>query len=156
ENWFSQRVQNTVENAAHVGAAYVELASGNIGDQVQAMAEDLNLARRGMTEDPRKYATFFQGQAERRRLSSAYIIDRSGRVLVRAQQQGAVGFAPPSAEALRTADHGEVSVRFDQQNDRLVAVYRLSAYGNGYLMVSSALEPGLVTRLRSFEQSVED
>jgi two-component system nitrogen regulation sensor histidine kinase NtrY len=156
ENWFSQRVENTIENAAHVGRAYVDLASGDIGDQVQLMAEDLNLARGGMTSDPRHYATFFQGQAEHRHFRSAYIFDHTGRVLVRAEQQGVAGFSKPSAEALQTADHGEVSVRFDQQHDRVVAVYRLTAYAGAYLMVSSQLEPGLVARLRSFDQSVDD
>jgi two-component system nitrogen regulation sensor histidine kinase NtrY len=156
ENWFSERVQNTVENAAHVGRDFVDLASNNIADQVQAMAKDLNQARRGITDDPHKYATYFQVQAESRHFSSAYIFDRSGHVLVRAQQQGAAGFAAPSAEALRTADHGDVYLRFDQQNDRLVAVYPLSGYGNAYLLVSSALRPGLVARLRSFDQSVDD
>jgi two-component system nitrogen regulation sensor histidine kinase NtrY len=156
ENWFSERVQNTVENAAHVGRDFVDLASNNIADQVQAMAKDLNQARRGITDDPNKYATYFQVQAESRHFSSAYIFDRTGHVLVRAQQQGAAGFSAPSAEALRTADHGDVYLRFDQQNDRLVAVYHLSGYGNAYLLVSSALRPGLVARLRSFDQSVDD
>jgi len=156
ENWFSQRVQNTVENAAFVGRDFVDLASNNIGDQVQAMAKDLNQARRGITDDPHQYGTYFQVQAESRHFSSAYIVDRAGRILVRAEQQGAVGYSPPSPQALRTADGGDVSVRFDQASDRLVALYRLSGYGNSYLLVSSALEPGLVARLRSFDQSVDD
>src|SRR5262245_19886423 len=48
ERWFSQRVESTIENAAAVGAAYVDLASGGLGGEVQAMAEDLNAARPAM------------------------------------------------------------------------------------------------------------
>ena len=63
ERWFSQRVVNTIENAADVGRAYVDLASGGLGGEVQAMAEDLNVARRGLTTDPPRYAAFLQLQA---------------------------------------------------------------------------------------------
>ena len=48
ERWFSQRVESAIESAADVGRAYVDLASGGLSGEVQAMAEDLNLARRGL------------------------------------------------------------------------------------------------------------
>ena len=34
ERWFSQRVESTIENAADVGRAYVDLASGDLGGEV--------------------------------------------------------------------------------------------------------------------------
>jgi two-component system nitrogen regulation sensor histidine kinase NtrY len=156
ESWFSRRVETAIENAADVGRAYVDLASGGLGDEVQAMGEDLNLARRGLVDDPQRYGAFLAAQAERRNLISAYVVDRQGRVLARAERVGAVGYAPPTQEGFATADQGSVSVRFDQANDRLLALYRLTAYGNAYLVVSRHLEPGLVARLRTFDQSVED
>lgn len=157
ERWFSQRVESTIENAADVGRAYVDLASGNLGDEVQAMAEDLNAARRGMTEDPSRYEAFLQLQAERRELTSARVIDGTGRVLAGGPlRDSAIAYQAPSREAFAAADQGSVSLRFDQENDRLVALYRLAAYGNAYVHVSKAIEPGLVTQLRAFDESVED
>jgi two-component system nitrogen regulation sensor histidine kinase NtrY len=156
ESWFSQRVENTIENAADVGRAYVNLASGDMGAEVQAMAEDLNLARRGIVDDPNRYGAFLIAQAQRRNFTSAYVIDRSGRLLARAQSDASSTYAPPTAQGFSAADQGSVSVRFDQQTDSLVALYRLSAYGNAYLRVSRRIEPGLVARLRSFDQSVVD
>ncbi|MFT3726777.1 MAG: PAS domain-containing sensor histidine kinase [Terricaulis sp.] len=156
ENWFSQRVETTIESAADVGRSYVDLATGGMGGEVQAMAEDLNRAAPHLTDDPQRYVAFLAAQAERRNFRSAYIIDRSGRILARAQQQGAMGFTPPSAEALRDANQGNVSVSFDQEHDRLLALYRLTAYGGGYVMVSRAVQPGLVAQLRQFRESVAD
>ncbi|MGQ0532949.1 MAG: ATP-binding protein [Caulobacteraceae bacterium] len=155
ERWFSQRVVSTIENAAAVGRAYVDLASGGLGGEVQAMAEDLNNARRGLTDDPARYAAFLQLQGERRELSSAYVIDSSGSVLAGGALVGdAVPYRAPSREAFAAADQGEVSVRFDQDNDRLLALYMLSAYNDAYVFVSKPIEPGLVSQLRQFEESV--
>jgi two-component system nitrogen regulation sensor histidine kinase NtrY len=159
DRWFSQRVGSTIENAADVGRAYVDLASGGLGGEVEAMAEDLNLARRGLTDDPDRYGAFLAAQAERRELSSAYVIDGLGRVLAAAELEDgdpAFDYSPPSREAFAAASIGEVSARFDQDNDKLLALFRLSAYDNAYLFVSRAIPPGLVAQLRDFEQSVSD
>ncbi|MCX7358918.1 MAG: PAS domain-containing sensor histidine kinase [Alphaproteobacteria bacterium] len=157
DRWFSQRVVDTIESAADVGAAYVDLASGGLGGEVQAMAEDLNAARGGLTSDPARYATFLQLQGERRELSSVYVIDRGGSILAGgALVENAVPYSAPSQQALSVADQGEVSVRFDQDNDRLLALYRLSAYNNAYVFVSKRIEPGLVAQLRQFETSVSE
>ncbi|MEQ1810771.1 MAG: HAMP domain-containing protein, partial [Terricaulis sp.] len=157
DRWFSQRVVNTIENAADVGAAYVDLASGGLGGDVQAMAEDLNNARGGLTTDPTRYAAFLQLQGERRELSSVYVIDGTGSVLAGgALAENAVPYRAPSQEAFSVANQGEVSVRFDQDNDRLLALYRLSAYNNSYVFVSKRIEPGLVAQLRQFETSVSE
>ena len=157
DRWFSQRVESTIENAADVGRAYVDLASGGLGEEVQAMAEDLNAAQRGLTEDRARYEAFLQLQAERRGLASARVIDGTGRVLAGGPLvDSAIPYQAPSAEAYGTANQGFVSVDFDQENDRLVALYRLSAYDNAYVYVSTFIERGLVTQLRAFEDSVTD
>lgn len=156
ERWFSQRVETTIENAANVGRAYVDLASGGISGEAEAMAVDLNLAQRGLTEEPQRYLSFLAAQAERRDLVAAYVIDGEGRVLARAEQAGAREYTPPTSEAFASANLGDVSVVFDQAQDRVRALYRLTGYNNAYLYVSRPVEPGLVARLRAFDESVVD
>ncbi|MGH6952381.1 MAG: HAMP domain-containing protein, partial [Vitreimonas sp.] len=156
ERWFSQRVERAIESAADVGRAYVDLVSDPVGGEVEAMAVDLNLAQRGLVEEPERYVAFLAAQAERRDLVSAYVIDADGRVLARAERDGAVGYKPPSPEAFASADRGEVFVRFDEEEDRLRALYRLSAYDRAYVYVSRPVEPGLVAQLRAFRASVAD
>jgi two-component system, NtrC family, nitrogen regulation sensor histidine kinase NtrY len=160
ERWFSQRVESAIENAADVGRAYVDLASGGLGSEVEAMAEDLNLARQGLTDDPDRYGAFLAAQAERRELSSAYVIDGVGRVLASAELQPATevtqDYTLPSRQAFDAANQGSVSVRFDQTSDSVRALYRLSAYDNAYIFVSRPIAPGLVMQLRAFDEAVAE
>ncbi len=93
DRWFSERVESTIENAADVGRAYVNLASEGLGGEVEAMAEDLNLAQRGLTDDSARYESYLQLQAERRGFSSAYVIDSNGLVL--AGESGVIEEARP-------------------------------------------------------------
>lgn len=157
DRWFSHRVERTIENAADVGRAYVNLASGDLGAELQAMAEDLNAARQGIVDDPQRYGAFLAAQTERRSLNAAYVIDRRGIVLARAEPRtGAPQVPAPALDEFRAADQGDVYVDFDDANDRIVGLYRLGAYQNAYLLVTRVVEPGLVAQLRSFRQAVAD
>jgi len=156
ERWFSQRVETTIENAAAVGRAYVDLASGDLSGEMLAMAEDLNIAVRGLTEDPERYRAFLRAQMQARLLTSAHIVRADGSVLARAEATDARTLEAPTAEGLVAADQGSVSIRFDQDDDRVVGLFRLTAYDGAYLVVTRAIAPGLVTQLRAFDQSVDD
>jgi two-component system, NtrC family, nitrogen regulation sensor histidine kinase NtrY len=156
EGWFGQRVESTIENAAAVGRAFVGLVSSELRREIEPMAADLNVARRGLSDDPNRYGAYLEVQRERRQLSSAYVIDSTGRLLARAEADDAGGYLPPSRAAFGTAAQGDVSVRFDQGSDRLLALYKLSAYEDAYVFVARPIEPGLVAQLRAFDQSVDD
>jgi two-component system nitrogen regulation sensor histidine kinase NtrY len=155
ERWFSDRVESAIESAANVGRAYVDLASGDLTGEVEAMAVDLNLAQRGLVEDRERYFAFLEAQTERRELTAALVIDSQGRVLARAGVSSPPLVTPDRA-AFATANEGDMAVTFDDANDRMVVLYRLDAYQNAYLAVTRNLEPGLVAQLRSFRQSVEE
>lgn len=157
ERWFSQRVESTIENAADVGRAYQQIVSNELAGEVEAMAEDLNNARAGLTNDPSRYAAFLQLQGERRDLSSVYVIDNAATILAGgALVDGAVRYEAPSRAAFAAADQGDVSVRVDRDNSRLTALYRLQDYTNAYVFVSKRLDLELVAQLRQFDQSVTD
>ncbi len=156
ERWFSQRVESTIENAASVGAAYQQLASDEMAAEVEVMAEDLNLARRGLTEDPNRYGSFLAAQAEGRNFRSAYVIDRNATVLARAEQEGSAPYSPPSVQAFDAANQGNVNVHVDSEQSRLLALYRLEDYDDAYVYVSRAIDPRLMTQLLAFYDAVAD
>lgn len=155
ERWFSDRVESAIESAANVGRAYVDLAAGGLSGEVEAMAVDLNLAQRGLVDDRERYFAFLQAQTERRDITSSQIIDSQGRVLARAGVSSPPLVTPDRA-AFVTANEGDMAVTFDDAHDRVVVLYRLTAYPDAYLAVTRSLEPGLVAQLRSFRQSVGD
>ncbi|WP_135210138.1 sensor histidine kinase NtrY-like [Vitreimonas flagellata] len=156
DRWFSQRVESTIENAADVGRAYVDLASGGLSNEVEAMSVDLNAARQGLLTEPQRYLAFLDAQTERRALSAAYVVDSAGRILARSEMPGGGAYSAPSANAYVAANAGEVSVRFDEPTNSVRALNRLSEYQDAYLLVTRPVAPGLVTQLRAFESSVED
>lgn len=156
DRWFSQRVESTIENAADVGRAYVDLASGGLSSEVEAMGVDLNAARQGLVDEPQRYLAFLNAQTERRALSAAYVVDSAGRVLARSEMPGAGPYRPPSRNAYVTANANQVSVRFDEPTNSVRALYRLNAYQDAYLLVARPVAPGLVSQLRAFDESVED
>ncbi|HET9232498.1 MAG TPA: PAS domain-containing sensor histidine kinase [Vitreimonas sp.] len=157
ERWFSQRVESTIENAAGVGRAYLDRESAEAAAEIQVMAQDLNVARRGLTEDSGRYLAFLQAQAEGRGFVSAYVISRDGAVLASAVLQGArTGYANPSPDDFVTADRGEVHITVDDANNRILGLYRLQAYTNAYLLVSRPIEPSLMARLGTFYEAVAD
>jgi two-component system nitrogen regulation sensor histidine kinase NtrY len=78
-------------------------------------------------------------------------------VLSRAEPtSGDPGYEAPLLSSFDAADEGDVSISFDDANDRVVGVYRLTAYDGAYLVATRRIEPGLVAQLRAFRQSVED
>ena len=157
ERWFSYRVESTIENAADVGRAYVALASNDLAAEIEVMAQDLNVARRGLTEDSTRYLAFLQAQAEGRHFASAFVISRDGAVLASAVERGGVtGYPPPSTDDFVAADRGEVNVTVDPAQNRLLGLYRLTAYNNAYLLVSRSIEPSLMAQLLAFDQAVTD
>ncbi len=157
ERWFSQRVESTMESAAGVGRAYLDLAGRDFAAEIEVMAQDLNVARRGLTEDSARYLTFLQAQAEGRDLDSAYVISRDGIVLASAVEPGErAGYARPPPDDFAAADEGEVNVTLDHEHNRLLGLYRLTAYTNAYLLVSRPIEPSLTVQLRAFDEALND
>ncbi len=157
ERWFSERVESTIENAAGVGRAYLDRESAEAAAEIQVMAQDLNVARRGLTEDSTRYLAFLQAQAEGRGFDSAYVISRDGTVLASAAEPGARAREPePADDDYETADQGEVHIMVDHENSRILGLYRLTAYTNAYLLVSRPVDPGLMGRLATFYQGVAD
>lgn len=157
ERWFSQRVESTMESAAGVGRAYLDLAGSDLAAEIEVMAEDLNVARRGLTEDPSRYVAFLQAQAAGRGFESAYVISSDGTVLASAvEQRDRAGYSRPSADDFAAANQGEVNVTLDHERNRLLGLYRLRAYTDAYLLVSQAIDPSLTRQLRAFDQSLND
>ncbi len=154
EQWFSTRVRTTIDSAANVGRSYVNIATENLRGEVLAMAADLNLAQSALTGDPARYGRFLASQAERRLLASAYVVDRFGTVLARAEESGAPAYRAPSAQAYDDADRSSVAIAFEDTDNVVRGLYRLSAYDGAYLLVMREVEPGMLARLREFETAV--
>jgi len=154
DNWFSQRVQTVVENSATVARSYVDEQSRYIQDHVTVMAGDLNHAAAGMEASPITFNQFLGQLAATHAFSAAYLIDRDGRVLARAEAATAPPLTLPPATSFKAADQGDIWLCYRTCGDVMRSVYRLRAYSDVYLYVVRPVEKGIVAHLLEAEASL--
>jgi len=155
DNWFSARVQTVVENSATVARSYVEEQKDYIGDHVNAMAQGLDQAAPTLADTPVAFAHFLRDLANDNGFSAAYLIDREGRVLARADGPGSPAYLVPPVSTFAAADEGnDVSVGAFESLDLFRALYRLHGYPDAYLYVVRPLDRGIFRHLRETEASL--
>ena len=154
ESWFSARVQTVVENSATVARSYVDDQKRYIGDHVPLMAKDLNQAAPALKTTPVTFGHFLAFQASYHGFPAAYLIDREGRVLARAEAADAPDLALPPESSFQAADEGDISVPAFDSADLMRALYRLDAYPDAYLYVARPVERGIINHLMDAESSL--
>ncbi len=146
DSWFSERVSSVVENSARVSKAYVDEQQQTIFGDVLAMAVDMNRAAPLMRDSPLTYSRILEGQAANRFFPAAYVIDKDGRILARAEANSAPRFVAPPPSSLAASDR-EVVIRAFNGEDLMRALYRLDSYNDAYLYVVRRVEPGVLRDL---------
>ena len=155
ENWFSQRVQTVVENSATVARSYVDEQSHYMQDHVAVMAGDLNRAAPALQASPITFNQFLAALAERHGFLAAYLVDRDGRVLARAEARDAPPLMLLPASSVVAADEGAtIWVCNVKCGDAMRALYRLRSYPDAYLYVVRPVEKGIVGHLVEAEASL--
>jgi len=154
DEWFSSRVQTVVENSATVARSYVDEQKDYIGHHISVMAQDLNGAAPALQASPVAFSHFLSELASYHAFSAAYLIDREGRVLARAEAANAPAIVVPPPSSFTNADRGEVSLRDFESADVMRAIYRLKAYPDAYLYVVRPVEGGILSHLREAEGSL--
>ena len=154
EKWFSERVQTVVENSATVFRSYVDEQTTYIGDHITVMALDLNREAGGLQAKPAGVNDYLAALASYHAFPAAYLINREGQVLGRAEGQGAPAYMLPPKAAYSAADQGDVFIINPPGSDVMRGLYRLRGFSDGYLYVSRPLQTGIVTRLREAEAAL--
>jgi len=154
ETWFSQRVQTVVEKSADVARAYVREQSASIQTDMGLMAGDLNEASGSIRTQPIAFAHYMAAQAAYRRFPAAYVIDRDGRILARAETDDPPPFLAPPASSYGIAEE-EIALRPFESDDLFRALYRLKGFEEeAYLYVVRPVDRGILSHLRETEASL--
>ncbi|MFM8746336.1 MAG: ATP-binding protein [Aestuariivirga sp.] len=163
--WFSQRTQAIVDSATFVAEAYIKSLTDAVRNDVTQISTDLAQQRDIFDTDK---ATFFRRLARHatlRGLPAAFIFDPTQQADGQ-QQFGArfvandeIKFFPPSADALKAADRGELVVLPPGKGGNVVrGLIRLPSYPGSYLMVYRAINKsalGLLERTRAAKQEYD-
>ncbi len=146
ENWFSTRVQTVVENSATVAGSYVEEQKRYIGDHVTFDGGGPQPGRSGACRKARSPSAHYLAlQASYHAFPAAYLIDRDGRILARAESADAPPYVLPpqsSFKVARRGDHLGAGVRLHRPDARGLPTARLS---DAYLYVVRPGEKGSST-----------
>jgi two-component system nitrogen regulation sensor histidine kinase NtrY len=151
ENWFSSRVQTVMENSATVFRSYVDEQKRYASQHVSQMSTDLNRAAPSLQASPLAFSRFLAQEAADNGFPAAYLIDRAGRILARAEADGAPAFQTPPARNFAAADDGNTVF---VSSDLTRSLYRLRSYPDAYLYLTRPVESGLVQALNDANTSL--
>ncbi len=154
DSWFSARVESVFENSATVAKSYIDEQKDFIGQHVAIVAQGLNKAAPAITTQPVEFSRYLMDLANDNGFSTAFLIDRDGRVLARAQPSGGPAMLVPPASTFKAADEGDVSVAAFESADLFRALYRLSAFPDAYVYVVRPVDRGIFRHLRETEASL--
>ncbi|MGA0600447.1 ATP-binding protein [Caulobacter sp. KR2-114] len=154
ENWFNARVQTVVENSAKVANSYLEEQKAYISQHIGSMSNALNNAAFSLSDSPVAFGHFLRDQAQDNGFAAAYLIDRGGRVLARAESPAAPPLLIPPPSSFGVADQAEVSANPFEHDNLFRALYKLRAYPDAYLYIVRPVDPGVFTHLRESESSL--
>ncbi|MDB5470031.1 MAG: sensor histidine kinase [Caulobacter sp.] len=153
ENWFSQRVRTVVNNSRLVARAYVDAQSADIAKNVNIMIRDLNRAAPAL-HSPMVYGQILADQASYRNFPAAYVLDRQGRVLARAEIEDPPPFLIPPEASFQAADEGDMAMRSFDSSDLYRTLVRLQRYDDAYLYVVRPVNRGILAHLRETESAL--
>ncbi len=154
ESWFSARVTTVVENSAKVARSYVEQQKNYIGEHISPMANDLNEAAPALSQSPVAFGHYLTDQTLRNGFTAAYVLDRDGRILARAETDKAPPFLAPPPSTFRGTDTGDVSAEQFPSEDLFRALYRLKAFPDAYLYIVRGVDQGIMAHLKETQDSL--
>lgn len=147
DGWFSQRVQTVVGNSAKVAISYVEQQKNYISEHIGPMAANLNEAAPALAHSPVAFGHFLADETRNNGFAAAYILDRDGRILARAELRDAPPFLAPPPSSYQATDSGEVTAQRFVSTDLFRALYKLNGFQDAYLYVVRPIEKGILTHL---------
>ncbi len=156
DSWFSDRIQNIVENSASVSRSNLQTIADDIRLDMGIMAIDLNTAVVGFETEPDVFARFLQEQALFREFTSALILDSSGSILLASDPQSRRSFEPPAYDMFETADSNDVAVELSNATSQFWALYKLEDFDDAYVYTARPIHSALLESFVNSEQALSD
>jgi two-component system nitrogen regulation sensor histidine kinase NtrY len=158
EGWFSDRVRSVVGTSLAAAQAYESAQSADLAEDVQALADYLDEAKR---QTPRLHAdqlrpllSQFQDVVQRG-LKEAYLVDGLGELKIRGDRSYLFDFEPLSEATLASARDGNTVLIPDWPRDEFRAIVRLDAYPDRYLYVTRVVDGSILSLLDETEATVQ-
>jgi two-component system nitrogen regulation sensor histidine kinase NtrY len=157
DQWFSRNVQSAVENGADIARAYLRDVGGTLESDLATMANELTApeAVAAFREDRIWFSALLAQTADIFGYPALYVLDADGQVLARGEMPGAPPYRAPPLDQLDLVAQGEEApAGLTEGPDAVRALYPLTGYGEVYLYAVRPLQAGLVSQMRTSEQSI--
>ncbi len=148
DTWLGETVLTLVDEIATISAESGEEFAVRFETDAQAVANDVDSAVNEFQADPETFERIFSLLATYRDFSAAYIIDREGVPIARAENMSAPQhYGRPSESFFSAADQGEIVAVLRQQQGYTFALIKLQSFEENYLYLARPINPELFARL---------
>jgi len=155
QNWFSERVANTLEAANSAAQGYLKEHQENIRADVLRVARDLNRDASVLESNPRLLNQAVNLQTQLRGLTEAIVFDGSGKVLARSGLTYALEFEIIDSAHIEAARAGEVPIFLNESEDRVRALVRLDNFLDAYLFVGRFVDATVLAHTQRTRDAVD-
>lgn len=156
QDWFSERVGNTLEAASAAAQGYLKEHQENIRADVLRAARDLNRDAPLLESNPRLLNQAVNLQAQLRGLTEAIVFDGTGKVLARSGLTFALEFEPLQSAYVEAARAGEVPIFLNESEDRVRALVRLDSFLDAYLFVGRFVDATVLSHTERTRDAVDE
>jgi two-component system nitrogen regulation sensor histidine kinase NtrY len=153
DRWFETRTRQVVDNVLTVASAYMQEHSRVLRGDLIGIATALDAAKPLYDYEPRRFDALFEAQASLRGVHGAYILDRDGTVLLRAEFDPDTKAIMPPAQAMAEAKKGQPVLISPGSSNQVGGILQLRAYDETFLYVVRLLDPKVLDNLRLARES---
>jgi two-component system nitrogen regulation sensor histidine kinase NtrY len=156
DNWFSTRTRAIVDNSLSIAQAYAEQQATQLRIDTLAVKAELERAPSLMSDDPKRFETYFASLAQDRNLPGVFIVDGQGGLIAQATSSSRSYFPPPPQAAIDAAKSkpSDVIVLKPGPSNILGTIAGLSGYNGSFLYAARPLDPKVAGYLSMTNDSV--
>ncbi|MEL6726845.1 MAG: ATP-binding protein [Pseudomonadota bacterium] len=155
--WLGETMLTLVDEIATITAESGEEFALRFEADAIAVADDIDASVSGFENNPDAFEPFFSLLATYRDFSAAYIIDRDGVPIARAENMPAPQhYGRPSDSFFDAADQGETVAVLRQQLGYTFALKKLENFQDSYLYLARPINPELFARLERARKAGAD
>jgi two-component system nitrogen regulation sensor histidine kinase NtrY len=156
DNWFSVRTRAIVDNSLSIAQAYAEQQTIQLRADTLAVKRELQSAPTLLTDEPKRFETYFASLAAERNLPGVFLVSTDGGVIAQATSADRSNFPPPDKKAIAQAGQNASDVVIIPPGDTTIigAISVLSGYDNTLLYTTRPIDPKVARYLAMTNDTV--
>jgi len=154
DRWFETRTRTIVDNVLMVASAYMEEHSRVLRGDLVGIASAVDASKPLYDYEPIRFEAGFEAQASLRGVQAAFLLDPTGKVIVRSILTPGFDVIMPPKRALDEATKGApVLISPGPTSSQVGGLLKLRAYDDVYLYIARELNAEVLDNLRLARES---